>query len=135
MATINELLGRQLSYRGTVIQGRQLGRTIDFPTANVRLQDNHLLPQGVFAVTVTVENDTIQYKGMCNIGTKPTVDNSNTRLIEVHLFDFSGGLYGKELVISPVVKLRDEQKFNGINELVAQLHKDKQKAVEIFFDE
>ncbi len=121
------LLGRTLSYRGQVISGRQLGRTIDFPTANVRLPDERLLPDGVFAVNVRVGERT--YQGMSNIGTKPTVDSSHQRQIETHLFDFSGNLYGETLQIAPIVKLRDEQTFASVEALTAQLHLDKANAL------
>lgn len=132
---VEKLLGRRLSYTGKVIQGKQLGRTIKFPTANITLPKNRLLPNGVFAVKVHITDDLSDklsvspvssiYYGMCNIGTKPTVSNENLRQIETHLFDFNQDLYGKTLHIEPIAKIRDEQKFNGIDELVAQLEKDK----------
>lgn len=133
-ALAKTLLGRALSYRGIVIAGNQLGRTIDFPTANIRLPVTRLLPDGVFAVRVQIADDENSYHGMCNIGTKPTVDDSNTRQIETHLFDFSGDLYGKEIIVTPVAKLREEQKFDGVEALVAQLHRDKKLALKILKD-
>lgn len=130
-AEVNHLLGRSLVYQGTVIKGKQLGRTIDFPTANVALSKTRLLPNGVFAVNVQVEDDDATYQGMCNIGTKPTVDDSNTRLIETHIFDFSDDLYGKIISVNPVAKIRDEQKFDGVDALVKKLHRDKNSALEL----
>lgn len=119
------LLGRRLTYSGEVISGKQLGRQLNFPTANIRLPETRLLPDGVFAVRVTIDNEEMVYQGMCNIGHKPTVDDMEIRQIETHLFDFSGDLYGKLLTIEPVAKIRDEQKFSGVDELLAQLHQDK----------
>lgn len=132
-ALVATLLGRELSYRGTVIAGKQLGRTIDFPTANICLPMSRLLPDGVFAVKVRIADDENSYYGMCNIGTKPTVDDSNTRQIETHIFDFSGDLYGKEIAVTPIAKLRDEQKFDDIDALVVQLHRDKARALKTLF--
>lgn len=119
------LLGRRLRYQGKVIKGQQLGRTIDFPTANIALPKTRLLPAGVFAVRVHIEGDKQTYQGMCNIGTKPTVSDESPRQIEVHLFDFQGDLYGKTVSVEPVAKIRDEQKFANVGALVNQLHRDK----------
>lgn len=120
---VARLLGRPLNYQGEVITGNQLGRQLNFPTANIRLPQTRLLPDGVFAVRVKADGQ--HYGGMCNIGTKPTVDATNLRQIETHLFDFSGNLYGKTICIEPLAKIRDEQKFDGIEELITQLEKDK----------
>lgn len=128
--TIAELLGRRLCYQGTVIAGNQLGRTIDFPTANIRLPDNRLLPNGVFAVRVKLDSSETVYQGMCNIGRKPTI-GEHQRQIEVHLFDFNDDLYGKALIIEPVAKIRDEQKFASVNELVEQLRADKINSLQL----
>lgn len=124
------LLGRRLSYSGKVISGKQLGRTLSYPTANIRLPEVRLLPDGVFAVRVTVPGQQSIYHGMCNIGHKPTVDNQEIRQIETHLFDFSGDLYGKTLTLEPVAKIRDEKKFDGVEALLAQLHQDKKDSLE-----
>lgn len=126
---VEQLLGRRLSYRGEVISGQRLGRQIDFPTANMCLPEVRLLPDGVFAVRVQVRDAT--YGGMCNIGTKPTVNNSQMRQIETHLFDFSGDLYGQQMIVEPVAKIREEQKFNGVTELVAQLRQDQEDALAV----
>ncbi len=128
---VEKLLGRRLSYRGEVTQGKQLGRTIDFPTANITLSKTRLLPNGVFAVKVSIAGKSSVYQGMCNIGTKPTVSDKNFRQIETHLFDFNENLYGKTLYIEPIAKIRDEQKFTDINELINQLHKDKLRSLEL----
>lgn len=127
---IKNLLGRQLAYSGTVIADRQLGHQIGFPTANLQFSDTRLLPQGVFAVHVHIEGVQRTYQGMCNIGTKPTVDDRQHRQIETHLFDFSGDLYGKHLTVIPMSKIREEMKFSGIEQLVQQLQQDKRVAQE-----
>ncbi len=129
---VQQLLGRELRYTGKVITGKQLGRTIAFPTANVQLPRARLLPDGVFAVKIHIEGEVTPYYGMSNIGTKPTVDNSNTRQIETHIFDFTGDLYHKTLSITPVKKLRDEVKFSGVDALIQQLHRDKANALAFF---
>lgn len=130
---VEVLLGRRLTYSGKVISGKQLGRTINYPTANIRLPETRLLPSGVFAVRVSIDeadNANTVYQGMCNIGHKPTVDKDKIRQIETHLFDFSGDLYGKRLTIEPVAKIRDEQKFSGIEALLSQLHQDKKESLQ-----
>ncbi len=119
---VEHLLGRRLQYNGKVIRGKQLGRTIAFPTANICLPQTRLLPDGVFAVRVYIEGRSTCYYGMCNIGTKPTVDNSQKRQIETHIFDFSDNLYDKTITLEPVAKIRDEVKFNGLDTLIKQLH-------------
>ncbi|PIE44871.1 MAG: riboflavin biosynthesis protein RibF [Gammaproteobacteria bacterium] len=129
---VEHLLGRRLRYYGKVIRGKQLGRTIAFPTANIYLPQTRLLPDGVFAVRAHIEGGSTCYYGMCNIGTKPTVDNQQRRQIEVHLFDFSDNLYDKTVTIEPVAKIRDEVKFNSLDELIAQLHDDKITALAVF---
>lgn len=127
----SKLLGRPVRYHGKVIRGQQLGRSIDFPTANIRLPKTRLLPDGVFAVSVVIQGSQHACYGMCNIGTKPTVDASQTRQIEVHLFDFDGDLYDKTLSITLLAKIREEQKFAGLEALISQLHQDKNSALGI----
>ncbi len=134
---IGELLGRPLAYEGTVISGKKLGRTINFPTANIHLPQTRLLPAGVFVVTVQIETNTddrncsLPLFGMCNIGTNPTVDGNIPRRMEVHLFDFDNNLYDKKIRIQPLEKLRDEKRFNGVEELVAQLQQDKKNSLSV----
>ncbi len=128
---VKALLGRPLCYRGVVVRGRQLGRTIDFPTANISLPKEQLLPSGVFVVKVKILGDNNVYLGMCNIGTKPTVSADENRQIETHLFDFNDGLYDKEIHIEPIAKIRDEQKFSSVEELMQQLKKDKEYSINL----
>jgi riboflavin kinase/FMN adenylyltransferase len=122
-------LGYQYTLSGTVIKGRQLGRTIGFPTANIQIDDPYkLVPaDGVYAVRV--ERGNLHFSGMLNIGIRPTIDEQLSRTVEVHLINFSGDLYGENLRITFVDKLREEQKFDGLDHLRLQLEKDKQAAL------
>lgn len=124
-------LGRFYDCEGVVVKGKQLGRTIGFATANIAITDsNKLIPaNGVYAVRVFI-NNTVHH-GMLNSGMRPTVDGI-THAIEVHLFDFSVDIYGAKIKVQFVDKLRDEQKFNSLDELKNQLEKDKLHALEVF---
>jgi len=146
----NQLLGYPYFFSGRVMQGRQLGRTIGFPTANLRVgSPEKLIPgDGVYAVEVSVVDsgdvmlviDRVkeavaedpwggdQWKGMMNIGMRPTVDGRE-RTIEVHIFDLNLDLYGRELRVSVKQFLRGEEKFAGLEALKAQLAKDKENAM------
>lgn len=127
------LLGRNYRAQGIVIEGKKLGRTIGYPTANIHIENEYkLLPKmGVYAVEVFVEGQ--QYAGMLNIGFNPTTTSSIHRNIEVHIFDFQKDIYGKEIEIGFLERLRDEQKFSGLEALKAQLAKDAIEAKEICF--
>lgn len=122
--TGEQLLGHPYKLSGYVIKGKQIGRTIGFPTANLQLGvDYKLIPKtGVYAVYVKVRNES--YKGMLNIGYRPTVEGDE-KTIEVHLLDFNQDIYGEELEIQLVKRLRDETKFANLDELKAQINKDK----------
>lgn len=129
--TANKLLGRNYSISGTVVSGKQLGRKIGFPTANISPQEpKQLIPKpGVYAVIVQLP-DLKKYNGVLNIGFRPTVDESEMpRLtLEVHILGFSGNLYGQDIKIEFIDRIRDEQKFNGIDELRSQLSLDTETA-------
>lgn len=125
----NLLLGRPYALLGDVVQGQQLGRTIGFPTANLQLPKEKFLPrQGVYAVRVFTLNETSdtvpsENLGVMNIGNRPTV-NGTYSSAEVHLFDWSGDLYGKKLVVQLVKFLRPEQKFPSLEALKTQIQLD-----------
>ncbi len=119
------LLGRHYDAQGVVVQGDQLGRTIGWPTANIRVPDGKALPLGVFAVVAVGDHG--RWHGMANVGFRPTV-NGTDRRFEVHLFDFSGDLYGQEVQVKFFTHLRGEQKFSGLDELKAQIARDAQAA-------
>ena len=123
----NEYLGRPYALSGTVVRGNQLGRTIGYPTANIRVNDEYkLIPaDGVYAVRVGLREQV--YGGMLNIGVRPTV-NGTLRTVEVHLFDFDMDIYDEELTLYFAEKLRAEQKFGGLDTLKVQLRQDEADA-------
>jgi riboflavin kinase/FMN adenylyltransferase len=130
VATANKYLESYYSLSGKVERGKQLGRQLGFPTANIKVADeSKLVPaDGVYAVNVTV--DEMPYKGMMNIGFRPTVDGLNHAL-EVHIFDFENDIYDKTVKISFIHRIRDEMKFGGIEDLKNQLQIDKFEALKL----
>lgn len=116
--------------KGIVVKGRQLGRTIGFPTANIKIDDSEkLIPtDGVYAVYVKYKNEI--FKGMLNIGFRPTVEGIG-KTIEVHILNFDKEIYGEELEIQFIRFIRQEQKFDGIDKLKAQLEVDKRTVSEM----
>jgi len=122
----NHYLGYRFMLHGTVVNGKQLGRKLGFPTANIEASDKHKIIPGYGVYAVKVELNTHVYNGMLNIGTRPTFNNNaDNRSIEVNIFDFEGDIYGSEITLKFVGKIRDEQKFENIEMLVNQLEKDK----------
>ncbi|WP_084058643.1 bifunctional riboflavin kinase/FAD synthetase [Desulfacinum hydrothermale] len=115
------LLGRPYEITGQVVKGRERGRLLGFPTANIRVETQVPPKAGVYAVEVELDGEI--YWGAANFGTNPTFGDPEPSL-EVHLLDFQGDLYGKELTVRFVAKLRDEQRFDGPEALVDQIHKD-----------
>jgi len=114
------LLGRDFTVLGTVEQGNQLGRKIGFPTANLRAHNEQFPPDGVYAVRVQVDSSNLP--GVANIGFRPTVTGGVAeRKLEVHIFDFEGDLYGRDLDVDFISFLRGEQKFSGLDALKAQI--------------
>lgn len=131
-AELPELLGRYFTTSGIVVDGDKRGRTIGFPTANVEVNDDYILPPlGVYAVKIKIHNK--WYHGVCNVGYKPTFNKETLRIsVEVHIFHFDEDIYGEEVIIEWHQYLRKEQKFSGITELVAQIEQDKQNAIHYF---
>ncbi|MCU0355782.1 MAG: bifunctional riboflavin kinase/FAD synthetase [Cytophagales bacterium] len=123
--TATEYLGRPYSLSGVVVKGNQLGRTIGYPTANLHPPESYkLVPaDGVYAVWVLVNEQ--QYGGMMNIGIRPTIHGTH-RTSEVNIFGFDADIYGQEITVFFIDKIRNEQRFNGIEALKAQLHEDKE---------
>ncbi|UOR12687.1 bifunctional riboflavin kinase/FAD synthetase [Halobacillus amylolyticus] len=121
---VSELLGRTFNVRGTVVSGDKRGRTIGYPTANMANMKEYYLPKsGVYAVEAAYQGE--QFYGMANLGVKPTFqENSAVPMLEVYLFDFDQDLYGTELTVYFHKYIRAEQKFKGIDQIVAQLEKD-----------
>lgn len=129
LETATAYLGYSYFFSGKVILGNQLGRTLGFPTANLQVQNEQkLIPaNGVYAVKIAIKGRDDHFTGMMNIGVRPTVDGS-TRVIEVNIFDFDEMIYDSTLTITLVKYLRREIKFVGLDELKAQLVKDKENA-------
>ena len=122
----NELLGSNFSISGMVIKGAQLGRTIGFPTANIKYPPNIVqLPHGVYAARVC------GHVGVLNWGMKPTVHNTKEPIVEVHISDYEGDLYGKNIEIDILKKLRNEQKFANLEELKLQIKKDTEECLKL----
>jgi len=126
----NEYLGRPFCLHGKVIEGDKIGRTMDFPTANIDVIFNHkLIPsEGIYAVKVNVDKEC--FKGMLNIGFRPTFGGTQKR-VEVNIFDFNRDIYGNEIMVEFYHKIRSEIKFQNVGALKAQLHKDKKEAITI----
>ncbi len=121
----NKILGYNYEIFGTVTGGQKLGRKLGYPTANIKPNENYkLIPgKGVYACKVNVIGK--EYGGMLNIGVRPTVNSNDYDLtIEVHILDFNQDIYSEEVTVSFIQKVREEQKFSGLDELKAQLRKD-----------
>ena len=123
----NKYLGYDYFLTGTIIKGKQLGRTIGFPTANLKIEENYkLIPRnGVYIVSSIINNKTVF--GMMNIGFNPTVDGEN-QTIEIHFFDFEADLYHQKITVSLLHRIRSEQKFDSVVLLKEQLEKDRNYA-------
>ena len=130
--TAAKYLGYSYFFSGSVVKGNQLGRKIGFPTANISVENEQkLLPaNGVYAVQVGIEGHQSAYKGMMNIGIRPTI-NGTDRVIEVNIFDFDEDIYSKTITVTLKKYLRGEVKFTGIDQLSLQLAKDKTDALDM----
>lgn len=131
VALANEYLGYNYSLTGIIIKGKQLGRTIGFPTANLKLDENFkLIPKnGVYIVKSTINSKTVL--GMMNIGLNPTVDGKN-QTIEINYFDFNEDLYDRKITVSILERIRSEVKFDSVGHLKEQLEKDRNTAMAYF---
>ena len=129
--TAHKYMGYNYFLEGTVVSGYQVGRKIGFPTANLRVDFPYkLIPSiGVYAVRVQVAGQ--QWKGMLSIGYRPTINNGNDLSIEVHILDFQGDIYNQKMRLEFVEYLRPEVKFDSIDELIAQMHKDKEETIKV----
>jgi riboflavin kinase/FMN adenylyltransferase len=127
----NEYLGYNYFFSGVVIHGKKRGRTIGFPTANLKIDESYkLIPgKGVYAVKCKIGTQNVN--GMLNIGTNPTVEGEGIS-IEVHLFNFDEDLYGQKITLELIKRIRDEQKFASVDDLKMQLSKDKIFAQHLF---
>lgn len=134
VAEVSTLLGRPYEASGVVIEGDKRGRLLGFPTANIQVSELKLLPkQGVYAVKIVIDEKV--YDGMANLGVKPTfVDGETKPTLEVFIFDFAEDIYGKEVTVYWYEFIRDEKKFNGVDEIIQQLQTD-EKEIRTFFAE
>jgi riboflavin kinase/FMN adenylyltransferase len=129
---VRHLLGRPYKVKGIVVHGDKRGRTIGFPTANIALTEPYLIGKnGVYGVRFFLEGKS--YNGVMNIGIKPTFAlEKKEKSLEVHVFDFDKEIYGKEVQVEFLFSLRDEQKFAGVDALIAQIRKDVETAKQKF---
>ncbi len=126
LETAQEMLGRPYCLAGRVIRGNQLGRQMGVPTANVHLRRTRICVNGVYAVGASCDGKA--FTGVANIGYRPTVDKLEKPLLEVHLLDYDGDLYGKQLEVDLLHKIRGEQKFDSLQILQQQILKDVEEA-------
>lgn len=124
------MLGYKYSLFGVVVAGNRLGRTIGFPTANMRLYEPLKLLPGNGVYSVEVESLGRKFKGMCNIGTRPTVNAGSDRTVETNIFDFDEDIYGLDLKVTFLRKIRDERRFASLDALKAQLIRDRESCLE-----
>lgn len=125
------LLGRFYSIEGEVVGGNSLGRQLGFPTANIRVGEKIALPvKGVYAGRIDIPGDG-RYPAMINIGNRPTVSSGDEIVMEVHAIGWSGDIYGKTVAVEFIDRLRDEQKFDTVEELKRQLDDDREKVLKI----
>jgi riboflavin kinase / FMN adenylyltransferase len=121
-------LGRNYSVTARVVSGQRLGRTFGVPTANIALEPTNRLAYGIYAVRARVDGRTLP--GVASFGVRPTVD-SGPPMLEVHLLDFGGDLYGREMEVEFIERIREERKFDSVGLLVAEMERDKDRAREI----
>lgn len=131
LAGAQQLLGRTYAITGRVVDGDKLGAKIGYPTANVQLMRSKAPLSGIFVVEVNGLG-AVPLPGVASLGVRPTVKERGRPTLEVHLFDFSGRIYGRRIEVRFLEKLRDEQKFAGIDALVAQMDKDAEQARQFF---
>lgn len=132
VTTAKAYLNYNYFVKGRVVSGEGIGKTLGFPTANILVEDSYkLIPKiGVYAVLVTLGEQL--YKGMMNIGVRPTVATNAPKTLEVHLLDYSGDLYNQEIKVSFIQRLRDEMRFENVTQLKEQLNEDKKNCLDIF---
>ena len=126
----NTYLGYPFCLNGTVISGKKLGKQLQYPTANIKIEETYkLIPkQGVYVVKSVIENETVF--GMMNIGLNPTISSEAEQHIEIHFFDFEADLYEKPLKIDMLHRLRDEKKFDSLADLKLQLQRDEKESLQ-----
>ncbi len=130
--TAADFLGYNYNLTGTVTEGKKIGRSLGFPTANILLKENYkLIPaKGIYAVEVKINHEKFLLKGALSIGNRPTFDNGPLS-IEVNIFDFDRDIYGEKITVYFRYRLRNEIKFNSTDDLIVQMKKDKKRAEEL----
>jgi riboflavin kinase/FMN adenylyltransferase len=131
LISAERLLGQCYSVCGRVVHGDKLGRTIGYPTANIKMFRKNAPVDGVFAVTMTGIEDK-EFQGIANVGTRPTVNGSSKVILETHLFDFNKDIYGRYVQVHFKQKIRDEMRFPSLDQLKAQIVKDVAETKKIF---
>jgi riboflavin kinase/FMN adenylyltransferase len=125
------MLGREYTILGTVVRGDNLGKKIGFPTANLSAHSEQFPPNGVYAAEARIDGEL--HRGVVNLGVRPTIMSGTLeRVLEIHLFDFNRDIYGKDVEVRFVKYLRPEQKFDGIETLVAHIRRDIDQARQLF---
>ena len=134
MSKVSTMLGYKYFIKGEVIKGDGIGKKLDFPTANIKIQnEDKILPSdGVYAGYAIISDK--KFIGMINIGKRPTVEGKERR-VEMNIFDYNDMLYGKEMKISFIKRIRDERKFKNLDDLSKQLRKDKLETIKIIENE
>lgn len=133
MELVKQLLGRYYQLNGTVVSGKQIGRKIGYPTANLMVNSEYVLPKmGVYAGYVSI--DSLRYQAMISIGLNPTVKDDRVVSIEAHIFDFDKDIYNRNVSFVYVQYLRPELKFNSLNGLIAQLKEDEKECRKVLKD-
>jgi riboflavin kinase/FMN adenylyltransferase len=127
------MLGRPYGVEGVIIRGDQRGRTIGFPTANLKPKNRVIPKYGVYATATLIDN--VWRKSITNIGVRPTFENETEPSIETYIFNYTGDLYGDVLRVRFLHRIRDERKFGGIEELKAQIERDTRRALSYFSHE
>lgn len=127
----NDLLGYNYSLTGHIVEGRKIGRSLGFPTANIRPDHEFkLIPaDGVYAVMAGIDGNSMP--GMLSIGNNPTVSHGNTRTIEVHIINFEGNIYGKQITVTFRKRLRDERRFDNLDQLARQMNADREQTLHL----
>lgn len=132
MPKAQEMLGRPYSITAKVVKGNSLGHTIGYPTANIDFPQEVALPKpGVYEAIVKILPEGTKHKAMVNVGQRPTVMRGDGTVIEAHILNWNGDLYGKEITVRFLRRLRDEQKFESIEALKQQLSKDREEVLKI----
>lgn len=117
-------------FEGVVSAGRRLGRKLGFPTANIPMPESVQVRDGVYAAVVVV--DGVRYRAMVNAGHRPSVEDGGGRILEAHLFGFSGDLYGKTIEVELIRFMREEEKFDTLEELQERIESDRREILKIF---